>query len=239
MLSTVLSSTANRLVDEGAEVVVYDPAAMENAGKIFGNSVEYASSAIECLEDAECALVVTGWDEFKKLRPDDFIKRMKIPAVVDGRRIYDPAFYSPKLRFAAIGLGSKRYLNPALAINAIIIRDGKILLVRRSIEPYKDEWCLPGGFVEYDERAEEALIREVGEETGLKIKPKKIFNVYSNPLRSPIKHVVSLCYEAEIMGGSLKPGEECSDVKFFPIDELPSKLAFDHLKIIRDYASRF
>jgi UDPglucose 6-dehydrogenase len=93
-----------RLLDEGAKVVVYDPKAMDNAKRIFGEDVEYASNVEECLKDSECAIVVTEWDEFRKLRPEDFIKLMKTPAVVDGRRIYDPEAYSKKLKFKAIGL---------------------------------------------------------------------------------------------------------------------------------------
>jgi len=94
-----------KLIDEGAYVVVYDPAALNNAKKIFGNIVKFASSSIDCLKDADCALIVTEWDEFKRLKPDDFIKYMRTPAVVDGRRIYDPVVFSSKLRFAAVGLG--------------------------------------------------------------------------------------------------------------------------------------
>jgi UDPglucose 6-dehydrogenase len=93
-----------RLVEEGAKVVVYDPKAMDNAKKIFGENVEYASSVEECLKDSECAIIVTEWDEFRKLKPEDFIRLMRNPAVVDGRRIYDPEVYSRMLKFKAIGL---------------------------------------------------------------------------------------------------------------------------------------
>ena len=94
-----------RLLNEGAEVVVYDPAAMDEARKIFGSSVAYASSARGCIRGADCCIVVTEWDEFKELSPDDFLGEMRFPAVVDGRRIYDPEIFRRKLRFAAIGLG--------------------------------------------------------------------------------------------------------------------------------------
>jgi UDPglucose 6-dehydrogenase len=93
-----------RLLEEGAKVVVYDPKAMNNAKKIFGGDVEYAGSVEECLKDSECAIIVTEWDEFRKLRPEDFIRFMRNPAVVDGRRMYDPEVYSRMLKFKAIGL---------------------------------------------------------------------------------------------------------------------------------------
>ncbi|MCC6052158.1 MAG: UDP-glucose/GDP-mannose dehydrogenase family protein [Fervidicoccaceae archaeon] len=93
------------LLSEGASVVVYDPKAMPNARRVLGETVVYAGSAEECLRGADCAIVVTEWDEFRKLRPEDFSRLMRTPVVVDGRRIYDPKEYSRKLKYAAIGLG--------------------------------------------------------------------------------------------------------------------------------------
>ena len=104
MRDAVSIKIVRKLVEEGAKVVVYDPKAMENAKRIFGENVEYAGSIEECLKDSECALIVTEWDEFRRLEPEDFIKLMKTPAVVDGRRIYNPEVYSRKLKFKAIGL---------------------------------------------------------------------------------------------------------------------------------------
>ena len=95
----------SKLLEEGARVVVYDPKALENARRIFGDSVEYAGSVEDCLKGADCAIVVTEWDEFRRLRPDDFVRLMRSPAVVDGCRIYDPEEFKGKVKFAAIGLG--------------------------------------------------------------------------------------------------------------------------------------
>jgi UDPglucose 6-dehydrogenase len=98
----------NRLLEEGAKVIAYDPKAIPNARKIFGETIEYANSVEECLKGSECALIVTEWSVFKNLKPEEFIRLMKIPVVVDGRRIYDAKLFSSKLRFAAIGLGEKK-----------------------------------------------------------------------------------------------------------------------------------
>ncbi|MCS7365576.1 MAG: UDP-glucose/GDP-mannose dehydrogenase family protein [archaeon GB-1867-035] len=105
MRNAVSIGIINKLIEEGAVVVAYDPAAMDNAKKIFGDSIEYASSIVDCLRDADCAILVTEWDEFRELTPEDFIKYMKTPAVIDGRRIFHPKEFSSKLKFAAIGLG--------------------------------------------------------------------------------------------------------------------------------------
>jgi UDPglucose 6-dehydrogenase len=92
------------LLREGAEVTVYDPKAMQNARNVLGEKVRYAQSALECIEGADCCIVATEWDEFRKLTAEDFAKRMRAPCVVDGRRIYDPNLFKSKVRFAAIGL---------------------------------------------------------------------------------------------------------------------------------------
>jgi UDPglucose 6-dehydrogenase len=235
MREAVSIKIVNSLVGEEAVVVVYDPMAMSNAKKIFGDKIEYAASVLDCLKNSDCALIVTEWNEFKSLAPEVFMKHMRIPAIVDCRRIYNPSATSSKLRFATVGLGVREYSNPALAVNTIVTTNSKVLLVKRSIEPFKEMWSLPGGFVEYDESVEDALIREVEEETGLRVKPKRVFNVYSHPLRSPVKHVVTICYLTGILGGTLRTSGENVEVKFFPLDQLPEQLAFDHHKIIKEY----
>jgi len=94
-----------QLLTEGANITAYDPAAIPNAKSIFGNKIKYASSAIECLKNADCCIIVTEWEEFKKLEPEDFTKNMRQPVLIDGRRIYDPKQFSQKLKFTAIGVG--------------------------------------------------------------------------------------------------------------------------------------
>jgi len=106
MREAVSIKVINKLLEEGASVVAYDPKAVISARYIFGDKIEYANSSIECLEDAECCIVVTEWEEFKQLEPEAFIKHMKNPLVIDGRRIYNPQKFSRKLKFAAIGLSA-------------------------------------------------------------------------------------------------------------------------------------
>ncbi len=106
MREAVSIKVINKLLEEGANVVAYDPKAVVNARYIFGDKIEYASSSIECLKDAECCIVVTEWEEFKQLEPEDFVRQMKSPLVIDGRRIYNPEEFSRRLKFAAIGLSA-------------------------------------------------------------------------------------------------------------------------------------
>ena len=69
----------------------------------MGDKIKYANSIEEALKDSECAFLIAEWDEFKNLTPDDFIKTMKTPNVIDGRRIFDFDEFSKALPFRAIG----------------------------------------------------------------------------------------------------------------------------------------
>ncbi|MEM2143716.1 MAG: UDP-glucose/GDP-mannose dehydrogenase family protein [Candidatus Jordarchaeaceae archaeon] len=108
MREAVSIRIVKRLLEEGADVVAYDPVAVPNAKVILGDHIAYAQSASECLKNADCCIIVTEWKEFKELKPEDFIYHMRNPVVIDGRRIYDPKLFSEKLKYAAIGLGKTK-----------------------------------------------------------------------------------------------------------------------------------
>ena len=97
-----------RLVAEGAQVKVYDPV-VSNSSQIptFDDGrVVFSKSPIEALQSSDCCILVTEWDEFRMLEPEDFVQHMKTPVLVDGRRIYDPAKFDGKMKgFFAMGLG--------------------------------------------------------------------------------------------------------------------------------------
>ncbi|MEM0111819.1 MAG: UDP-glucose/GDP-mannose dehydrogenase family protein [Candidatus Parvarchaeota archaeon] len=96
----------NKLLEKGANIIAYDPKAMQHARRIFDDKIRYAKTAIECIKGADCAIIVTEWDEFKNLKPEDFMKNMKNAAIVDGRRIYDKKKMPLDIKYAAIGLGN-------------------------------------------------------------------------------------------------------------------------------------
>jgi len=123
--------------------------------------------------------------------------------------------------------------SPRLAVDAVVVTESGIVLVRRKNPPFKGKWALPGGFVRYGERVEDALLREVEEETGLKVRIEKLIGVYSDPRRDPRGHVVSVCFRAKATGGELRAGSDAAEVRIFP--EIPwNELAFDHAKILID-----
>jgi len=125
------------------------------------------------------------------------------------------------------------YKNPNVAVDGVILKEHQILLIKRKNEPFKGKWALPGGFVEYGEKTEEAVIREIFEETGLTTKISDLVGVYSDPNRDPRGHTISVVYKVNILGGDLESGDDAADAKFFNTNQLPL-LSFDHDKIIKD-----
>ncbi len=120
-----------------------------------------------------------------------------------------------------------------LTVDAIVPYEGKIVLIRRKNEPFKDRYALPGGIVEYGERVEDALRREVKEETGLEVEVYRLVGVYSDPDRDPRGHFVSVCFVALPKGGRLMADSDAKEVALFDLDEIP-ELAFDHNRMIED-----
>jgi len=98
---------ARALLEQGAKVSVYDPAGIDNAKELLSNSVKYASSIDECLQGADLCIVVTPWPEFQELKPEDFITKMKKPALIDCWRVYDRDEFIAKLDYQAIGLNNR------------------------------------------------------------------------------------------------------------------------------------
>jgi len=94
----------NELIKRGiTNIIGYDPKAKETAKIEFGDRIEYADTIEEALKDSECAILITEWNEFKTLKPEDFMKNMKEPNVIDGRRLFDYEEFDNAMPFRAIG----------------------------------------------------------------------------------------------------------------------------------------
>lgn len=122
---------------------------------------------------------------------------------------------------------------PALTVDGVVVRNGCLLLIRRGNEPFKGRYALPGGFVDYGERTEDAVVREVREETGLNTSVRGLVGVYSDPARDPRGHTVSVVYLLAVSGGEPAGGDDALTAEFLPLDRLP-ELAFDHDIVVKD-----
>jgi ADP-ribose pyrophosphatase YjhB (NUDIX family) len=117
------------------------------------------------------------------------------------------------------------YRNPAPAAGAILVRDGAILLVQRSVDPRQNDWCIPAGFIEWNEHPQQTAVRELKEETGLDISIRTIFDIFFG-MDDPRTHAVLILYIADVVGGQIKPGDDAADVRWFDFDHLPANIAF-------------
>ncbi|MEF8833014.1 MAG: NUDIX domain-containing protein [Candidatus Thermoplasmatota archaeon] len=130
------------------------------------------------------------------------------------------------------------YRNPSLTVDGIVRKNEELLLIKRKKPPFKGSYALPGGFVEYNEPVEKAVVREVEEETGLKTEIESMVGVYSSPDRDPRGHMVSTVFSLKKIDGRVKGGSDAEKARYFEIDDLPD-LAFDHADIIDDFVSQY
>ena len=128
------------------------------------------------------------------------------------------------------------YLDPKLVACSIVEMDDRIVLLKRSIEPQKGKWVMPGGYVDRWEEVRSAAIRETEEECGLRTRIKNLHGVYSYPGRL----AVVVVYLAEVLSGHLKAAEESEDVGLYLPDEIPwNDLAFQStMDALEDYCKR-
>ncbi|MBC7450209.1 MAG: NUDIX hydrolase [Cytophagales bacterium] len=126
-----------------------------------------------------------------------------------------------------------------VAVDAVVFgyssREGLlVLLIKRGIVPYKNEWALPGGLVKNDESLDEAAERELMEETGIRLKYLEQLYTFGVQERDPRNRVVSVSYVGLVRPDvfSIKADTDASDVSWFNIKKLP-QLAFDHKDIIK------
>lgn len=126
------------------------------------------------------------------------------------------------------------YVSPALTVDAVLLKGNEVLLIRRGREPFKGSWALPGGFVEVGETVEDAVRRELVEETGLKGDVVDLLGVYSAPGRDPRGHTVSVTFVLKVSGiVHVDDLDDADEARWFPLDALPD-LAFDHARITAD-----
>ena len=131
--------------------------------------------------------------------------------------------------------GHVTWRNPRVVVGALPVADGRVFLARRAIEPAHGRWGNPGGFLEVGESAQEGARRETEEETELRVEIGRLIGVYSRP------HVgiITIAFEASVVGGRPAPAAETSEVRAFSPDEIPwEELAFSSVEsALRDWVA--
>lgn len=127
--------------------------------------------------------------------------------------------------------GFVQYRNPAPAVGVLVEEEGKVLLVRRKFEPYKGLWVIPSGFVEYEEDVRETAVRELEEETGLKVEITAL-HAAESCFDDPRGNTILILYRGNVVGGELKAGDDAIEAGFFELGSLP-EIAFEaHRKVL-------
>jgi len=134
---------------------------------------------------------------------------------------------------------------PIPAVGLFVVKDGRVLLVRRGNEPGRGKWSLPGGRVRFGERSEDAAVREMREETGLEVRLRKVVDVVDVFWRGPegelLEHFVIVDFEAEVVGGELRASDDAIDARWFSPEELEGLEMTDSTKefLERHFLGRF
>ena len=130
-----------------------------------------------------------------------------------------------------------KYPRPAVTADCVVITkeaDAKVLLIQRGDEPYKDCWAFPGGFMNMDETTEQCAIRELEEETGMKVTGLHQIGAYSKVDRDPRGRTVTVAYLVVIDKPLPVIGQDdAAQAKWWPLSSIP-QLAFDHAEIMAD-----
>lgn len=131
---------------------------------------------------------------------------------------------------------SYKYPHPAVTADNVIFGFDKeelnVLLIKRNLEPYKDCWAFPGGFMNIDETIEECAARELKEETNFKAERMEQLMVFSSVDRDPRERVITVAFLALVRMQEVKGGDDAREAKWFKLKDIP-QLAFDHEYILR------
>jgi ADP-ribose pyrophosphatase len=136
--------------------------------------------------------------------------------------------------------GFVHFRNPVVAVVVLVIRDGRALMVRRSVEPEKGRWAFPAGYVDDGEDPREAAIREVREETGLAIRITRLIDVLGPDQAAKAKASVVILFEGEAPDGEPEGHDDVDQAAFMARDEIPARdlASFESIRVLFDAWAR-
>jgi len=126
--------------------------------------------------------------------------------------------------------GFIHFNDPKVAAVAFIEQAGRVLLVRRAMNPERGKWALPAGYVDYGEDPRDAAIREVREETGLEIEITQLIDVQSGP--GTFGASIVIIYAARVIDGAAQPQDDVDAVLWYGVDDPLPELAFESTRLM-------